>query len=47
MDKDVKALICDIILLLLIMVISIPICVNASRDYNKKKYVLQSDNNII
>ena len=46
MDKDVKALICDIILLLLIMVISIPICVNASRDYNKKKYVLQSDNNI-
>lgn len=46
MDKDMKTLICDVILLLLIMVISVPICVNASRDYNKKKYSLQSDSNI-
>lgn len=37
MDKEIKGLIGEIISLVLLLVIVIPICVNASSDYREKK----------
>ena len=42
MDKDIKKLICEIILMVIIIIITILICVNASNNYKK----MQNYNNI-
>ncbi len=46
MEKDFKSLIAEIILMVIIMLIIIPICVNASHNYNVKKSTIQQYNNI-
>ena len=46
MDNDIKKLICEIILMILIIIITIPICVNASNNYTNKKENMQKYNNI-
>ena len=46
MKKDFKSLIAEIILMIVIMLIVIPICVNASHNYNEKKSHIQQYNNI-
>lgn len=46
MDKDVKTLLCEIVLMLLIIIVVIPICVHASNSYNDKKENMQKYNNV-
>lgn len=46
MEKDKKTLICEIILMFIIIIITIPICVNASNSYINKKKNIQKYNNI-
>ena len=42
MDKELKRLILEIVTLTLLLIIIIPICVNASNKYNEQKEVLLS-----
>ena len=37
MDKELKSIVIEIVAIVILMVIAIPICVNASRDYQAKK----------
>ena len=46
MDKEIKGLIGEIISLVLLLVIVIPICVNASSDYREKKEQIFSSRDI-
>lgn len=46
MDKDMKTLICEIILMFIIIIVTIPICVNASHNYNNKKDNMQKYTNM-
>ena len=46
MNKDYKTLVAEIVLMIIIMLIVIPICVNASNNYNEKKSNIQQYNNI-
>ncbi len=43
-DKDLRRLICEIILLVCIVIIIIPICVNASNDYKYKVWDIKKSN---
>lgn len=40
MDKELKSLVAEIIVLTLVLVIVVPICVNASEKYNRQKEVM-------
>ena len=46
MNNDIKSLRVEIILMVLILLIIIPICVNASHNYSKKKSSIQQYNNV-
>ena len=46
MIKDQKSLIAEIVLMITILLIIVPICVNASHNYNEKKSTIQQYNNI-
>ena len=46
MEKDIKSLVAEIILMIIITIIVIPICVNASHNYNEKKNNIQQHNDI-
>lgn len=45
-DDNIRLLICEILLFTLILLVTIPICVNASNNYNEKKDKLVNCNNI-
>ena len=47
MDKDIKALIAHIIVMIVILIIISCICINANRDYNMKKNSIQQYNNVV
>ncbi len=46
MNKDLKSLTAEVVLFIIIMLIIVPICVNASHNYNEKKSNIQQYNNI-
>ena len=46
MEKDFRSLVAEIILMIIIMLIVIPICVNASHNYEEKKSNIQQYNNV-
>lgn len=46
LDKDVRTLLCEIIIMLLIIAITVPICVNASNRYKSKKNNIEKYTNV-
>ena len=46
MEKDFRYLVAESILMIFFLMIIIPICVNASHNYNEKKSTIQQYNNI-
>lgn len=46
-DDEIKRLIVEIITVIILFIIAVPICVNASNNYNEKKNNMQKYNNIV
>lgn len=46
-DDEIKRLIVEIITFIILFIIAVPICVNASNNYNEKKNNMQKYNNIV
>ena len=46
-DDEIKRLIVEIIAVIILFIIAVPICVNASNNYNEKKNNMQKYNNIV
>ena len=46
LDRDVRTLLCEIIIMVLIIAITVPICVNASNRYNSKKNNMEKYTNV-
>lgn len=46
MKNDVKSLTAEVVLMIIILLIVVPICVNASNNYKEKKASIQQYNNV-
>ena len=46
LDRDVRTLLCEIIIMILIIAVTVPICVNATNRYNSKKNNMEKYTNI-